>query len=554
MRFMGVRVVPMALLAAYTALLLFDLERFPAINPDEPGYAEPAWTLITRGEFGAPMYAGMFGMEHRTYTNWPGRGVATILPYLLLGPTLFSARLVSVATAVLLALLSAILLRRVLERPLVWVDWLALVAVMTCPVVVSAGRFARPEIDVAAWTMAMLVCLEAQARAENGFRRHAWAMSGGVCAGLAFTMHQYGLVSLGAGFVIMVSPLRSALRTRLHGVAWLASGTALAVSPWAMFILSDLPEFQLQLEAQLAFQAWRYPTASLGYALANEIPGRYLLDRQDYAADWDAWADAGRLLLPTVSTTEAWWPLRFAVRVARRPMELGPLVLDRVWWMGIVLVVVGISVLAVLRSRFTHHASILLIPTLAWAFAIAMVPNKWLGYAVTLIVIVGLSGYVLISRQARVFPIHRRCIKLSLTLTILLNAFALIAAWADAQPSSKSVVDALHAAIPVGTRVLIPAREWYAFVGRNSVIGLDGRSLPQYGTTLVRSVSDFKVDYLVLGRNRSAVDSPYYWVSQDDVEWVEFVRARTELAHTINDGADGVIEVRRVVGGLEREQ
>jgi hypothetical protein len=52
---------------AYAALLLFDLERFPAINPDEPGYAEPAWTLITRGEFGAPMYAGMFGMEHRLF-------------------------------------------------------------------------------------------------------------------------------------------------------------------------------------------------------------------------------------------------------------------------------------------------------------------------------------------------------------------------------------------------------------------------------------------------------------------------------------------------------
>ena len=99
MRVMGMRVLPVAFLVAYAALLLFDLERFPAINPDEPGYAEPAWTLITRGEFGAPMYAGMFGMEHRIYTNWPGRGVMTVLPYLIIGPTLTAARLVSVVMA-----------------------------------------------------------------------------------------------------------------------------------------------------------------------------------------------------------------------------------------------------------------------------------------------------------------------------------------------------------------------------------------------------------------------------------------------------------------------
>jgi 4-amino-4-deoxy-L-arabinose transferase-like glycosyltransferase len=106
------------LFVAYGALLLLDLEQFPVINPDEPGYAEPAWTLITRGEFGAPMYAGMFGMEHRIYTNWPGRGVTTVLPYLLLGPTLVAARLASAVMALLLALFTVVALRRALGRAL----------------------------------------------------------------------------------------------------------------------------------------------------------------------------------------------------------------------------------------------------------------------------------------------------------------------------------------------------------------------------------------------------------------------------------------------------
>ena len=202
MRVVGMRVLPVALLVAYAVLLLFDLERFPAINPDEPGYAEPAWTLITRGEFGAPMYAGMFGMEHRIYTNWPGRGVTTVLPYLIIGPTLTAARLASVVMALLLALFSGLALRRVLGRSPRWLDWLALVAVLTSPVVVVAGRFARPEIDVAAWTMAMVWCVDALSREAIRPRRRNWAIASGVCAGCAFVMHQYGLISVGVGLLM----------------------------------------------------------------------------------------------------------------------------------------------------------------------------------------------------------------------------------------------------------------------------------------------------------------------------------------------------------------
>ena len=86
-------------------------------------------------------------------------------------------------------------------------------------------------------------------------------------------------------------------------------------------------------------------------------------------------------------------------------------------------------------------------------------PNQWLGYAVTLIVMSGLSGYVLVSRQASVLPIRRGWIELPLMVTILLNGSALIAVWTETPPSRKLVVEALHAAIPPGARVLGPARE-----------------------------------------------------------------------------------------------
>lgn len=285
MRVMGMRVLPVALLVAYAVLLLFDLERFPAINPDEPGYAEPAWTLISRGEFGAPMYAGMFGMEHRIYTNWPGRGVTTVLPYLIVGPTLAAARLASVVMALVLALFSGLVLRRFLGHSLGWLDWLAIAAVLTSPVVVGAGRFARPEIDVAAWTMAMVWCVDALSREALRPRRRNWAIAGGVCAGCAFVMHQYGLISVGVGLLMALRVWGGRNEWRGADTGWMVAGTIVALLPWIGFIVSDFQEFQKQLRGQVAFQAWRYPVGALTRAVINELPGRYLLDRQDYPAD-----------------------------------------------------------------------------------------------------------------------------------------------------------------------------------------------------------------------------------------------------------------------------
>ena len=537
------------LLTCYAVLLTYDLDRVPLINPDEAGYAEPAWTLITRGEFGAPMYAGMFGMEHRLYIICPGRGIMTVLPYMMLGPTLTAARLVSVAMALVLALLSGFVLRRVLGRALAGLDWLALVAVMTSPVVVNAGRFARPEIDVAAWTMGMVACLEARDRVEAGSRRCAWGMGAGVCAGLAFLMHQYGLVSLGAGLLIVGSPWRSHSGIRLRDAGLMAAGVAVAVSPWVAFILSDLPEFRAQFGAAVANQAWRYPTSALMRTLVNELPGRYLMDRQDYPVDWDPWADALRLLVPTVSMSEPWWPLRLAVRVVRRPIELGPVVVGRLWWMGIALAGVGSSAVAVLRPRFRHRVWFLLLPATVWTIALAVVPNKWLGYAVTLTVLTGLGGYSMVMGNIGAAGRWRWCFTGALVLTLALNMTALEDVWRKAPQGRRDIVATLHDEIPAGARVLIPFREWYGFVGRNPVIGLEGRSLPMFRTSLVQSANEFDAEYAVLVRNSEGADNSFYWVADDDGEWAAFLRTRTDLVRVIDAGQGDVIQVRRLLGG-----
>ena len=111
-------------------------------------------------------------------------------------------------------------------------------------------------------------------------------------------------------------------------------------------------------------------------------------------------------------------------------------------------------------------------------------------------------------------------------------------------------MDALHDAIPPGKRILVPAREWHAFVGRNPAIGLDGRSLQEYQTTLLKSVVEFDAEYVVLVRNPNTLENRYYWVAEHGVEWADFLRDRTELMRLIDGGQDEVIEVRKVANGL----
>jgi hypothetical protein len=487
------------------------------------------------------MYAGMFGMEHRIYTNWPGRGVTTVLPYLIMGPTLYAARVASVMMALFLAVCSALVLRRAVGRSLRWPDWLTLGAVLTSPVVVVAGRFARPEIDVAAWTMAMIVCLDGSLQAGDARRRRVWGIGGGVCGGIAFAMHQYGLVSLGAGLLMGTVFRRRGNSSGAGVIWWMAVGAMIALAPWLTFVLTDLQEFLLQFGAAVSNQAWRYPASALVRTIINELPGRYLLDRQDYVVDWDPWVEATRMLVPAFSTTEELWPVRLTVRVVRRLFELGPVVLTRFWWLGVgcaTLVMAGVEA----YRRRTGRAWLLVGLGCVWVAALSLVPNKWLGYAVTPTVLLGLGGYVMVANRLGTGRHGLAWLSGITAMTIAFNLSVISWGWLNAPRSRGEIVGALHSVIPPGARVLIPFREWYAFVGRNPAIALEGRSLPMFGTSLARSAREFGAEYVVFVRDASGT-MPFYWVVDHDPL---VVRVQGSMG-SLGDG----VTMRAVVGGEE---
>jgi hypothetical protein len=413
--------------------------------------------------------------------------------------------------------------------------------VLTSPVVFVAGRFARPEIDVAPWTTAMVWCIDALSRETLRQRRRSWAIAGGVCAGFAFMMHQYGLISVGVGLLMASRVWGDRTEWRFANAGWMVLGTAVALLPWMAFIVSDLPEFRLQFGAAVANQAWRYPAASIAKTVINELPGRYLLDRQDYPVDWDPWGEVARLVMPTFSTSEPYWPLRLLVRVARRSFELGPVFIDRIWWLGIGVASVALTAVGVAR-RSAWRTPLPAIIGAAWVGGLALVPNKWIGYAVTPTVLVGLGGYVMASDRLPDGRRARQMVGVIIVVTITLNVASITSAWTSVPRSRNDVVEALHDAIPAGARVLIPFREWYTFVNRNPAIGLEGRSLPMFGTSLARSAREFGAEYVVFVRDASGT-MPFYWVVDHDPL---VVRVQGSMG-SLGDG----VTMRAVVGGEE---
>ena len=179
---------------------------------------------------------------------------------------------------------------------------------------------------------------------------------------------------------------------------------------------------------------------------------------------------------------------------------------------------------------------------------LAVVPNKWLGYTVTPTVLLGLGTYVAVADWSAGGTWRRWGIPGAFALTLAMNGASIFEGWDRAPSSRQEMTEALHDAIPPGERVLIPFREWYVFVGRNPAIGLEGRSLPMFGTSITQSITDFTIKYFVLVGNPNRDNGAYYWITDDDGEWADFLRARTELVRAIDGGQGDVIEVRRVVG------
>ena len=104
------------LLAAYTAASLIKLDRFPPVNQDEPWIASVAYKLATEGVCGSDLFTGFFGMERHYFLLMPLHPILLAGVFKIAGLGLLQTRLLSVASGILVLLLTVAIGRKFLKN------------------------------------------------------------------------------------------------------------------------------------------------------------------------------------------------------------------------------------------------------------------------------------------------------------------------------------------------------------------------------------------------------------------------------------------------------
>ncbi|MGI8422837.1 MAG: ArnT family glycosyltransferase [Chloroflexota bacterium] len=543
-------------LTVYLALVLIRLDRVPVINPDEAAYTEPAWTLLTQGRFAAPMYTGMLRIDERWYFLWPGYALLAAIPYAVLGVDVVATRVVSASFGV--GLLLAVWWLAVLattedqpgepsEVPRRAGPTLALGLALVHPTIFALSRLGRPEIAVTA------CAVFSTALASRGDRRGAavwWHAAAGAAAALSFLMHQYGsfaLAALAVCYLLQGGGLRRAVRPAL-----LASvGASLVLLPWLVWVAADWVEFRTQLGAQLEYQRWRYTDAGEWRNAVRELPGRYVLGRQDYPAGWQAWREAAEYVVGPRALS-AWAghaesPRAFLpAYVAHYWLRAGPaapmrLVATAVFAVGITAGLRALAARGVTGRRGVRWLRWVWLPMVVWALALALIPNKWDGYTGAVsayaCVLVGVTAIHRVSRAA-------------VAGVMLASAAGIGYQLAHPPPAYAGYVSELRTLVPPGARVASAMREWFAFAGRNPAMTYEFRTVPVFTTSVVEMIRGQRPEYLAL---RVADDAAaangqrYFFIYRPWDELYQYLDHSTERVGTVSDPWLGTVEVRRVL-------
>lgn len=333
--------------ATYVAIGLFTLARMPIVWLDEPLYTQPAWSLVTRGSLGMPMFSGLHGFDQDNVVFGRIHLGAAAASFKLLGLGPFQARLPS-----FLAGLAVIYLTYLLGRSL-WnarAGVFAAIALAVSPVFVMQTHDARPEMLLLAFFLAALY-LAARSDAELGIRGHVGA---GVIAGLAADVHLNGVLVpfvLLAFVAIRTGPKRILLRS---GAA-IVLGTMLGWMWWWLVHVVVNPA--LFLDQWSTGPSGLLPIQLLGTDLRTVLiaePLRFL------------------------QATLRWWPLAWLMPVAA---ILGGVILLRHHRDRSVLAVLGAVVVMILLMALVVAHKAPTYAVLVWPF-LALLAGRWLTVAV----------------------------------------------------------------------------------------------------------------------------------------------------------------------------
>lgn len=235
------------------AMCLPLLTKYPPPGGDEPGFVDPAVTLVTKGYIGTEIYHGLLPtMEHHVYWVPPLYFVLLAGWFRLFGIGLVQARTFSVLGALVIVMSVYLLSRRCAKMPQ------AFAAAALCAIsfwLVNRACFARMDtLCVALILMSIFVYQNAIDRAKL----ELYALSG-LLAGLALLTHPLGIIAI---IVLLLHLLfthkKKLLLKREVYVVIICFFSCVAV--WIGYILQDYAAFHVQMQAQLErkHNAWSY--------------------------------------------------------------------------------------------------------------------------------------------------------------------------------------------------------------------------------------------------------------------------------------------------------
>lgn len=281
--------VSLAMLAAlsvfFVAMAAVDLANYRPISSDDVWIISVSTKLAREGVLGTDLYAGFANADRRFFLNLPALHFAQAAVFRLLGPGIQQARLVTLASGLVLVWVTALLAWR-------WFGMLAAVLVALLLVLwrshligmdygvplLAAARTARYDLPAVALIWLTYLCFDVYLTRGGALA----ACATGVCAGLATLTQFFGVTAVAVVAAILVwdslrpMPMqgdggpRSIARRSL---GWMLAGLAVVVTPYLVFCARYWQDAAAQLSNGIATRLGATPAFFLRNLL--DEPRRY---------------------------------------------------------------------------------------------------------------------------------------------------------------------------------------------------------------------------------------------------------------------------------------
>ncbi len=268
------------LVIVFGAISIWNLDRFPPLQEDEPWILSPGYKFFTQGIFGSDLFTGYYGMERHYLEFMPLMSLLQGAASRLFGLGVFQMRVVPVALGMLTLILTYAVARKLSmsSRPIGLFAVLLLLfwpwgagndRIMSTGIpLVDVSRIARydilvPPLGLGAWWF----WLRARSTGRN---RHDFLA--GLLAGMAGLAHYYGLFWIVALLLLLLlERLYFTYQPTLRSLGQIMAGASVPWLIWIFVLASNWDDYK----GQLILSRETFKPLSLSFYVENILNERH---------------------------------------------------------------------------------------------------------------------------------------------------------------------------------------------------------------------------------------------------------------------------------------